>query len=405
MKTYNIYKIILFLAATLVLSSCSEDKHEPLGGDGTAEEVTDIKHDPLPGGARLTYKLPKDDNLLYVEASLVTSKGVKRYFKASSFMGEIVILGLPDDKECDVSVYSVSYNGSHSAVQNVRIQPLKPPYQSAYESLSTDPTFGGVSLSFANEFQSELAYFIGYEDAKGEFIESEGYYTSSAGDKPYSFRGFESKETKFGFYVKDRWDNISDTLYSTLTPFFEEKIRTDNFKPYRLDNDTPAQDTWNVRLEFLWDGWYSQNYDDPYNQNSGEGAWRCYAAVNPTLNPTLITFDTGLMSRLSRFRLHHYDRYAGGSPRVVEFYGRADIPPKDGSEDGWHKLCTMIQIKPSLEVGNSMSDRESWERGTEVEVDLDAPEVRYIRLKVLESWDGRAGFVASELVLYGQIMN
>ena len=397
-------KSATWLMAVLLAIACSEEKNEPLARNSAAPaQVKDVRVEPLPGGARLSYTLPSDKHLLYVEATVYTADGRRLDFRSSSYASGITILGLRSEAEEEVVLTSVSTAGIVSEPQIVRIRPLEPPFLSAYNTLSAEADFGGVTVKFENDSRSELAYFLGYYEEDGRFVDYESYYTSESGS--YSYRGLEAKETRFGIYIRDKWDNTSDTLEVDLTPYVEVQISKERFRAMKLLNDSePNIGQWNVKMDYLWDGQYSQDYNDPYNLNSNYG-WLLFTLRDePVVEPRYFTFDMGLTSKLSRIRLHHYFAYENSAPRICEFYGRNDEPPLDGSEDGWFRLCRMEQVRPSLSGGTlSMSDAEAWERGTEALVDREAPPVRYIRVKTIEDWNGFSGWAASELTFFGQV--
>lgn len=398
-------RILAFAFIGFILFSCSEEANEPIGSKtGTPEMVKNIQVEALPGGAKLSYSLPSDKSLLYVEASLLTKDGRKLDFRSSSYISTIIIEGLSSDAEEEVSIRSVSTSGVKSEPQIIKIKPLEPPFLTTFKTLSAQPDFGGVNLKFENESKSELAYFLGYYDEDNQFVDYESYYTFESGN--YSYRGLDAVERKFGIYIRDKWDNTSDTLEIDLTPYYETTIPKDKFKAMRLFNDSHENiGQWNVKMEFLWDGQYSQDYNDPHNANSNYG-WLVFTFFDsPSIEPRFFTFDTGVLSKLSRIRMHHYFRYEASAPRICEFYGRADEPPLEGGEEGWIKLCRMEQIRPSLSNGAiSMSDAEAWERGTEANVDYDAPPVRYIRVKAIEDWSGFSNWAGEELFFFGQVI-
>lgn len=389
----------IFLLSTLFLSwcffSCSEEKVGPLEGESNVYPVENITVKPIAGGAEIHYSLPKEGRTQHVEAILNTKDGRNLIFKSSAYASMILVEGLSSTEEEEVTLYTVSPGENKSNPVIVKINPLEPPYLTAFESLDVFETFGGIRINFTNDSKKEMIYSLGYYDEDGEFIEYEEYYSSATDG--YSYRGFPPVETKFGVWVSDKWKNVSDTLFVNLTPLYEEQIPTTGFKEHRLDNDAQKQDA-GQRIERLWDGIFSQDFNNPY------GEWNCYAiATVQTLEPRFITLDLGVECRLSRIRLHHYMPYIGNAPRVWEYWGRSDNPPQDGSEEGWHFLAKTEQIKPSLLENYPISDAENWEQGTTADIDPDAPNVRYVRIKVLKDWAGITGFVAAEVVFFGQL--
>src|SRR5690606_28394861 len=85
----------------------------------------------------------------------------------------------------------------------------------------------------------------------GEFEPLDNYYSSDS-LLTYSIRGLEPKEMKFAFYVRDRWLNSSDTLYSTITPFAEFLMDRSLFSTLRLPGD--AEFMYDTRVDMIWDG-------------------------------------------------------------------------------------------------------------------------------------------------------
>src|SRR5690606_35307007 len=71
----------------------------------------------------------------------------------------------------------------------------------------------------------------------GEWSPVETYYTSQR-EGLFFARGFESTEQSFGVYMRDRWENYSDTLVRNLTPLFEEELDKSRFAEVRLPTDT-----------------------------------------------------------------------------------------------------------------------------------------------------------------------
>ena len=78
-----------------------------------------------------------------------------------------------------------------------------------------------------NKENEEVSINVLEKSADGEYQPLDHYYTS-ADSSNTSLRGYEPVETDFAVFVRDRWDNYSDTLFTTLAPWFEEQL----VKPY-----------------------------------------------------------------------------------------------------------------------------------------------------------------------------
>jgi hypothetical protein len=123
--------------------------------------------------------------------------------------------------------------------------------------------------------------------------------------------------------------------------------------------------------------------------------------------PMQVTFDLGVTAKLSRFTLWQRQGqwiYNHGNPKQYEIWGSVN-PPSDGSWTNWEKLVECTSVKPSGQPTgmNSSEDVAAAARGEEFNIPLSAPRVRYIRVKVLESWIGKGGQAAhiSEMTFYG----
>src|SRR3546814_7876957 len=85
-----------------------------------------------------------------------------------------------------------------------------------------------------------------------------------------------------------------------------------------------------------------------------------------------------------------------------EIWG-STTPDPEGSYDGWVKLLECEAVKPSgLPVGeNSEEDIAHAQEGEYFTFPSDAPQVRYLRIKVLETWAGTAHSFTSQVNLSG----
>src|SRR5690348_12049015 len=105
---YTYKKLFLLIAAgTLLFTGCEQEKIVgPLENDGTAPgPVSKVQVESLHGGARLTYSLPNDPGLFYVEADFEIRPGVREQVKSSYYNNSLVIQGFGDTTEHEVTLY------------------------------------------------------------------------------------------------------------------------------------------------------------------------------------------------------------------------------------------------------------------------------------------------------------
>ncbi|NLR57623.1 DUF4959 domain-containing protein [Chitinophaga polysaccharea] len=365
-------------AISLLAMSCSKELHTPVNTSGEKPAViSNVTVTNLPGGAKITYSLPENKDILYVKAVYTIRDGKPREIRSSYYNNFLVVDGFGDTATHKISLYVVSRNELSSDEVPATVKPLLPPMLDVRKSLVVKPDFGGVNISFKNETQADLAIVTLSNDSTGIFGAADVHYTKLASGN-YSVRGYDATTRKFGFCVRDHWGNLSDTLLVDITPFYEKLLDKANFREVKLPGDVDYG--WGLPIPNLWNGtlWHSADKLD------GMPMW--------------ITFDLGVTARLSRIGLWQRPNewiYLQNNLRKFEIWGSTN-PASDGSWDSWTKLVEHTVIKPSgLPVGQTtQDDKDAAVAGEQMTVPLDAPRVRYIRVKILRTWtDG--GYAAN----------
>ncbi|UYQ92496.1 DUF5000 domain-containing lipoprotein [Chitinophaga horti] len=391
------YWLILFAA---FLFACKEETLEPLNEGGDAPQlVSDVKAVGFAGKVELTYALPKDPNLFYVKAEYEIRPGKKMEAIATYYNNTLTLEGFGDTTERTVKLYSVSRSEVKSAPVAVKVKPLQPPVKKTFASLHFDADFGGISVSFLNEDSANVVIGVLTKDSLGAVVPADMYYTSQK-KGTFSARGFDAKPRWFGVYVRDRWTNLSDTSWKQLTPMHEQMLNKSLFRAMKLAGDANLHG--NMQMSTLWN-----------NVITGGSAtllsW--LRTANGSGVPHMITFDLGVKAKLSRFQFiprgaidEQNLLYAAGDPRLFEIWGTNE-PSADGSLTSWTKLSDCEVIKPSgLPIGTqSNDDILAAQAGREFKMPLDIPAVRYIRLRILQTWGNSDYMWMAEATLYGEI--
>lgn len=392
------YKIALW-ACTLLLtvSSCKDNYVEPIEKDGIPPQaLQDVKTESLPGAIKFTYTLPSDPDLLYVLARYTNKKGKVLEFKSSFYTNTLTVEGFGDTDTYLVELYAVDRSENRSAVKAVSVTPLTPPILQSYESLRVIPDFGGMTFSMDNRAKSELVIQVCTLDQLDEMGVIETFYTSRA-DISYSIRGYEDTPRSFGIFIKDKYGNETDTLFTSITPIYERELDKKLFRELFLLNDTRCT-YYDGKMEYIWDGRAASDSD---------GSTGCHTGAEARTEPTFFTFDLGVLAKLSRFNLQaiqdekHY--YNDMSPRLYEVWGCVDEPNPDGSWDQWFKLLSMENVKPSGSPTGILTDDDisAGKLGDGANVPLDTPSVRYIRIKCLKNWSSNYNMCFTELTFWG----
>jgi hypothetical protein len=392
-------KLISGLLFSIVILACGKtglNSHGPIENNGaTPGAVTNVKVVNLPGAAILTYTLPKDANLQYVLAEYRINDSATRQAKASRYGDSIHVDGFSKAGAYEVKLYAVSKSEIKSAPVSVTVNPSTPPYRVIAATLQIHPDFGGVNITFDNAGEDKIALVIITKDNNKEFSAIETFYTQQKNGS-FSIRGYDTTQIIFGAYIKDRWDNYSDTVFATIKPLFETQLDKNKFRKYVLPSDQPS--AWGWEMENLWDN----KYEEPgFHTLQG----------NPP-EPHRFTFDIGVVAQLSRFKLlqRKYDwLYIHGNPRLFTIWGTATPPDPSGSWNGWTKLADCESIKPSGSPAGVVTDEDVQHalgpdgKGEEYLIPLSAPAVRYIRLEIHSNWSNTDFFHALELTFYGNL--
>jgi hypothetical protein len=385
--------IILFILVSL-FTSCGEMEKEPLDNDTVAPSNV-ISHEitNLPGGALITYTLPDETDLLYVEAEYTLTNGEKYVSKSSIFINMISIEGFGDTLPHDVKLYVVDRSENRSEPLTITIQPEQPSVKTVKETVEMTADFGGVLFTWENPDNAPLAFFILAEDSTGVVSPIETVY-SAISDGKYALRGFDPSERKFGVVVQDKWKNTSDTLEQMITPLFEQKLDKKLYSSLSLPGDA-NMNAWEGKSAYAWD-------DDvtTFNHSAAGTGW-----------PQYFTIDLGVMARLSRVNILQRQGeerfyYGHGNPRLFEVWGTAEQPSTVGepSFEGWVKLKDCVSIKPSEQGGTADEDLQHLKDGDDFSFTIEDPSVRYIRILVNETW-GNTGFIHfAEVEFWGQII-
>lgn len=392
MKTF-----ILVTGVFLLLgSSCGQDDlRKPVHHDDVPPGTVDnIKVDPLPGGATISYSLPADLDLLYVQADYDIRPGMTEQSTSSFYQHSLLVQGFGDTLTHQISIYSVDRSGNKSAPKVITVRPLLTPVQLAYDSMDYSADFGGIRIKYVNEAGANIVFTVLVKDSVGDWEEFDNEYTGLPRGE-FGVRGMPFVPVTCGVFVKDRWDNHSDTMVKQLTPLFEAQLDKTKFKELPLPGDFANS----FPLSAMFDN-NPSNIAFHTTENQGLPVW--------------FNFDMGVKAKLSRFRmwgLQQQNRwFTSGDVKTFQLWG-SNAPNPDGSFDGWIKLGDPLEVvKPSGLPDGVYTDDDlaAAKNGLDFNISQDAPAVRYIRFEVLSTFASPPGSATGpawldELTFWGQV--
>ena len=387
------FLILLLLLCSVLWNSCKEEGNLYYMDKGNAvpESVTNIKVEGKPGGVNISYKVPNDKNLSYVKAVYEIQPGVFSEAISSFYKDTLSLVGFGDTLEYKVNIFSVGKNNKTSKKTEIKVKPLLPPIKTVYKTLTLDATFGGLNVTFLNEHNAELAFFVLTDTLGiGNWIPVTAYYSDVSNGK-FSIRGLDAKEGKYAVYVRDRWNNKSDTLVKSLTPLFEELIHRSNFKMVAgLASDKNKGQGKNLVTNL-----FSGNVG-----TSGD----LYKSEDDTY-PQWFTMDMGAKVIFSRMKLFQPVQY----PYVTDWVREFEILGSNELVDDiskWISLGRFESIKPSglPDPSYTAADMDYERAGEDYGFEEGLPAVRYMRFKVIINRGGGGKFYTlDELTFWGQI--
>lgn len=301
-----------------------------------------------------------------------------------------VVIENLEEKVYNFEIYTFDNIGNRSVVSNIIGSVYGDDYTATLHNrriISVDrDKLGSVILKLESPYLNEVGFQIKYTDEDRGEVTQIIPVTQSTVVIPPSYAG----ETNLYFKSLYKPDSLPmiDSLsigFSTLKmPAFEKQVDKSKFKKVVLPTDITDAHGW--VMENLW--------NESYEPNG--------FATQPSM-PQWYTIDLGNTQRISRFKTWQApDRlYVLQSIKRFELWG-ALSPNPDGSWDGWTKLATCQSVKPSgLPVGQNSAEDIAYARAGE-EFPISGPDtpIRYIRIKVLETWGGEPWSTMAELTFW-----
>ena len=388
MRKFLFYQLICLL--TLLLLGCEE---EFVGQPGTDKikpnVVSDITVENIAGGAIIKYKLPNNADLLYVKG-VYLHQGVEKNVTASLHQDFIKIEGFDTTNSVTVNLYSVDRSGNYSNPVEVSITPLKSPIRLIEESIEMSVDFGGIRLSWENASQTEVTIFILTENLETSEFENADVIHTKTKAGVYNLRGFDDQTRQFSVFVRDRWDNISDTINEVFTPLLEEKVNYQKISRLLLPGDNTTQ--YNASWAFY------KMFDDFTLDGSG---WH---TGNPPSSPILFTIDLKCEIQLNRYLLWQRTQYefTHYNPKKWTVYALKNSDElnalrtahhsgdldywTEGFKEDWINLRDCEISIPSGSVTPNADDIDAARSGHEFSIPLTEEPVRYLRFWIEENY-------------------
>lgn len=378
--------------------SCGDDRVGQNPVDNVPPSpISQVSVQALPGGAKISYKLPNDKDISYVRCEYMFN-GEKKEVRSSVYNNGLVVNGLSDVKPCNFTIYLVDHSENQSEPYSGSFTPLEPPYKMIFKTISMQPDFGGVTIRWKNENKVLIGAFLLAQNDIGEWEEYDLVYSSKEEDKQ-SIRGYNTDKRRFGVTLVDEFGNRSDTIVYTTIPIYEKELDKKKFKDGYLNGDNNSVSN-GRSLSNIWDG----------DRNK---IWHTDASSSFTI-PQYFTIDLGVEAELSRFVLFNRTdfSYKQHNPRYFEVWGTRELENPDHNDeywkngpwrDNWVLLGDFEVVKPSgLPLGQETEeDKVAEKNGFEFMFESSVGKIRYLRFVVKETWARTTALHINEVDIFG----
>lgn len=384
---------IYFFMGMLLLAGCEEKTPGPISESlGKPGMVTNIQTEPTPGGVEITYRIPEAEDILSVKGVYTLSNGKTYEANTSFYENKLEISGFNDLLEHTVTVFAINRAQETSDPVSVTFTPLESSLSKVSKTMEIISAFGGAQYSWLNPDHAPLTFEFVAQDSVGD-LKTMRIITSQADTMKQALRGYQPEPRIFAAIIRDNWDNASDTIFppgKTILPLFEEKLDKGKMSVMKLGSDANFTN---------WEGADAYLIDDVYT-NFGH-------SPNSSL-PAAFTIDLGVTAKLSRIVMFQRDNmvYSWGNPKNFEVYGCDHRPSQDGDWSDWVKImhCTIIKPSGSPVGTNTDEDVAALAAGHEFAFDLTQAPLRYIRIRILDTWGGSTFTHPAEVTFYGEVV-
>jgi hypothetical protein len=448
MKKYIKFFLIV-LTGTLFMVACDDSYMgvEQIKTDSTKpEKITVNNVIPKSGALEIYFSLPKgNQHISKVEAWYYTKNHIKREFSVSRYSSFILVEGFMGTDEVTVELRCVDNSGNESDITQVEGTPLKSSLELAMESMEAEPAFGGLKIEWKNKEAKAIAIHVLTEDTLqvgvASLVEdpSKTIYTSDSINTFSYIRQYPAVEQKFGFILSDKWENRTDTLIYSLTPYKEEKIDYKLIKEINFFNPTfyagnRDYDTYGVNPStgIQNDGnahstsFRSQMYFDGIKTGNGTMMYKFIKNLNDPdpnnrilVNDQYCTFDCNILVRLNRVIMFPRNTitytFNRSSPKRFRIWGTTDENNTRWSKfpEGWTLIGEYVGVEPANRDNLTPEEIDYFNLNQEytisegnVNPDAHPTETfRYMRLQLMESYNPLIEYyTVNEFEMYGDIV-
>jgi len=366
-------------------------------------QVSDVSVEALNGGAKLTYQLPADADVLYVRAEYTNSQGEAVFKSSSRYINSIEIDGFNDTQAHRVKLYVVDKANNKSEAVEVSVTPLVSFIHIVKQNINIEPYLGGVKVKWNNPSEKTVFVYLFYNDGKQE---KQRILSSSLANEDKTVRGLDSVFYDFSIMVEDfNGNKTTKEFNSRVKPLYEQEISKNTWT--LVSNLSVDGDKYEGYMVNFWDG-IIDTKDNP-NDNS-------YFIINRDDNGGILNFpldivvDMNKKILLNRFvvwqRAYEYIEGNGGISTEYYYYKNENMRSfklySSNNKVEWTLLGTFDIGDPRDTEGKVPASKiQEAIDGHEFELDQISEAFRYFKFSITSGYGSETNVYGSEITLFG----
>lgn len=392
-------RLLSIMLLLLVFNACKKEELDTI----PPGVVTVLAVEPLNGGAKISYTLPADKDILFVKAEYENSLGTAVFKVASRFANEIEVDGFNDTLVHQVRLYTLDQASNQSEALMVEVSPMESFIYQVQNSIRLQPDLGGVKIYWENSAEKTVFVYLYYGDGGAE---KQRILSSNKREESFVVRGLDSIQYTFSALVEDFNGNKTAKVFIiNLKPLFEEKI---DKKSWTLIQSMSVNGN-------AWEGQTINFWDDVVDTKESP-ADNSYFIINRDNNGGILNYPLDIVVDLNKSiilnRFVVWQRaywYVSGNNGVSEdpyYYQNENMRSFDlyasNDQQEWLLLGKFDIGDPKDADGNIPSDKiKEAIDGHEFSLSETSAPFRYFKFSITSSYGSETNVYGSEITLFG----
>ena len=388
--------ILLFMA---IFIGCEEARRFEIVSDDSMPPGQPVFVDskPLAGGARIFFQPPADEDLLFVEASYISTVGKELRFSASYFTDSLDVYGFDKEGEHIIELCAVDRAGNRSASIPAMVESLEPAAVSVAKSVEVLSSFSSMMLKWINVSSDPLYVWVDLSYTQNGIRREHTTVFNTHQSETRSVDSlnlYANEQVTVKVSVRDKYDNVAQAKDTAIVLLTDEAIDKDAWTlPASGTRIGSIMQVNGLRLEASIDGIVDIDLEN-YFITSQTNPWNLIIDLGDEYELSRIVTHQRWTGYITTFGVEDYrgNLYRGNNVLTYDLYGW------DETQQTWDFFSRRMITQPVV-----ITDSEYTMLGKAGDMAFLYPEepkfskpTRWFRLEAVN------GTYISEITLYGR---